>query len=188
MCQMGNGLTEAFSAEDIAKSRTLERGPSAPTRMEPWTIVPSPKVAMTPSPLSLKAMSTSSFPYCLSVSGTARKKIKIKEKKDRTYLDCNPLAAQCPHFASRHPQTFPIRHACEHVTCLSVNDGVVSACFDRHRGIARGSSHVRINFWWQDVFQPVKRPMDGHGPLIASDVECLLLFEDGVTDAGLSSR
>lgn len=60
---MGNLVTEAFSGSRIAVSRTRERGPSAPTMIDPDTSVPSEKAAITPLPLSLKATSTRHFPY-----------------------------------------------------------------------------------------------------------------------------
>jgi hypothetical protein len=192
--KIGNLLTCAFSALDMANSRTLERGPSAPRMRDPEITVPSAKVATTPLPLSLKATSTRFLPYwcrnhAVSFNSFHNSSLRYGGNGgygNRTrYLDVYSLSAQGAHLAPWDPQPLIIWYARKHIASLAMYNGVITTRIDGDGGVAGDHREPGEDLRWQDLLETVEGPMDGHCPLITPVIELCLFFEDGVANAGL---
>lgn len=46
--------------------------------------------------------------------------------------------------------------------------------------------HIRVHIRWQKSCKAVQRPVNGHGPLIATHIERTVLLEDGVANSLLT--
>ncbi len=102
------------------------------------------------------------------------------------YLDSDTLRAQGPHLAPRHSQTPLIRHTDKQISTLSIDDGILAARIDGHRGIAGGIFELGPKMCWKELLETLEGPMNSHGPFIAPDVELGFPFEDGVWNSCLS--
>ena len=113
---------------------------------------------------------------------------RLSRNRAVTYLNIDSLSTQSPHFTPRNPQSLPIWYACKHVSCLSIDDRVITARFDGNGRVARNLCELCPQFGWEKLFEAVKGPMDGHCPLIAPVIELHLLLYNGEGDSCLGAN